>query len=186
MQELREQGARVSRSSIYRFLTELSPQSAKREQSYRKAKQAGPRPVLSLTTLKKRKLGPRHVALLFSLRPEQLRSWQAEYIEQLCLADATIATTYRQVQAFASMLGERRGADLGEWVVEVKARGVDSLQSFVRGLNNDWEAVVARLSLSYSQGQVEGQITRLKYLKRQGYGWASIALLEKRVLQRSA
>jgi len=47
-------------------------------------------------------------------------------------------------------------------------------------------AVLAGLNECWSQGQVEGHINRLKYLKRQSYGRAGLALLQQRVLQRSA
>jgi hypothetical protein len=43
----------------------------------------------------------------------------------------------------------------------------------------------AALSLPWSQGQVEGQITRLKFLKRQMYGRARFELLRSRVLRRA-
>lgn len=54
--------------------------------------------------------------------------------------------------------------------------------SFARSLRRDYEAVRATLSYEWSQGQVEGQITRLKLLKRQMYGRASFDLLKQRVL----
>lgn len=56
------------------------------------------------------------------------------------------------------------------------------LRSFARGLGRDEAAVRAGLDLPWSQGQTEGQITRLKLIKRQGYGRASFDLLRQRVL----
>jgi transposase len=56
------------------------------------------------------------------------------------------------------------------------------LQGFVRGLRRGYAAVSAALSSPWSQGQVEGQITRLKLLKRQMYGRAKFDLLRRRVL----
>ena len=50
-----------------------------------------------------------------------------------------------------------------------------------RGLQ-DLDAVRNALLLPWSNGQVEGQINRLKLIKRQMYGRAGFDLLRKRVL----
>lgn len=42
--------------------------------------------------------------------------------------------------------------------------------------------MTAGLSSSWSSGQVEGQVTRIKLIKRQGYGRAGLDLLRKRIL----
>jgi len=57
--------------------------------------------------------------------------------------------------------------------------------SWATGIKRDQAAVKAALSLAWSQGQVEGQITRLKFLKRQMYGRARFELLRSRVLRRA-
>jgi transposase len=60
--------------------------------------------------------------------------------------------------------------------------GLPALKGFARGLRLDNAAVAAALSSPWSQGQVEGQITRLKLLKRHMYGRAKFDLLRLRVL----
>ena len=57
-----------------------------------------------------------------------------------------------------------------------------SVKSFANGLRADYEAVKAGVTLMWSTGPVEGQINRLKMLKRQMYGRAGIGLLRQRVL----
>jgi len=59
------------------------------------------------------------------------------------------------------------------------------LQGFASGIKRDYAAVKMALSVPWSQGQVEGQITRLKLLKRQMYGRARFELLRSRVLRRA-
>ena len=54
-------------------------------------------------------------------------------------------------------------------------------QSFAKSLKEDWAAVKNGVTLSWSNGQVEGQINRLKMLKRQMYGRASHELLGRQV-----
>ncbi|MEU9996466.1 transposase [Streptomyces sp. NPDC050848] len=60
-----------------------------------------------------------------------------------------------------------------------------ALQQFADGLLRDRDAVVAGLSRTWSSGQVEGQITRVKLLKRVGYGRAKLDLLRTRILLRN-
>jgi transposase len=64
----------------------------------------------------------------------------------------------------------------------VRACHICELNSFVSGLERDKAAVLAGLTLVYSNGQVEGQITKLKLIKRQMYGRAGFALLRQRML----
>jgi len=61
--------------------------------------------------------------------------------------------------------------------------GLAELARFARGLQDDVPAVKAGLTLEWSNGVTEGQIHRLKLVKRQGYGRAGFALPRQRVLQ---
>jgi transposase len=54
---------------------------------------------------------------------------------------------------------------------------------FAEGMKDDLAAIEAGLTLPWSNGVVEGQVNRLKLLKRQGYGRASVALLRQRMVQ---
>jgi len=56
------------------------------------------------------------------------------------------------------------------------------INRFVNGVTCDLDAVTARLSLPFSSGPVEGNVNRIKMLKRQMYGPAGFDLLRKRVL----
>lgn len=64
--------------------------------------------------------------------------------------------------------------------------GLPEFEVFVVKLRQDLDAVLARLRLPWSQGQTEGQITKLKLLKRSMYGRGSFDLLKQRVLYASA
>jgi len=127
----------------------------------------------------------RQAALLFTARSEQRSRRQREYITRLCAADGDIATTYQAVDAFGRMLRARQGGRLDSWLQAVAAHGTPEVQRFAQGIQADYAAVQAGLTEIWSQGQVEGQVQRLKVLKRQMYGRASFALLRQRVLQRA-
>jgi len=68
------------------------------------------------------------------------------------------------------------------WLAEARACGISALETFAVGLEADGAAVRAALTEPWSSGQAEGQVNRLKLLKRQSYGRASFDLLRRRVL----
>jgi transposase len=68
-------------------------------------------------------------------------------------------------------------------MVEATQSGIDALARFARGLRADLPALTAGLTLDWSNGVTEGQIHRLKLVKRQAYGRAGFALLRQRMLQ---
>ncbi len=91
------------------------------------------------------------------------------------------AATYH-VRDFATMMRELQGDQLPAWMERVLADDLPALHSLINGLSRDIDAVTAGLSTPWSSGQVEGQVTRTKSLKRQGFGGASLDFLRKRVL----
>ena len=90
---------------------------------------------------------------------------------------------YELVQQFARMIHNRTGKEqLNGWLEKVASSPLTALHPFVAGVYQDKAAVQAGLTLPWSQGQTEGQVTRLKLIKRQGYGRAKFDLLRQRVL----
>src|SRR5208283_5399304 len=76
----------------------------------------------------------------------------------------------------------RRGEQLDAWIAKASAGDQPDLRSFITGLKRDYQAVLNGLTLPYSSGKVEGNVNRIKMLKRQMYGRAGFDLLRKRVL----
>jgi transposase len=64
----------------------------------------------------------------------------------------------------------------------VQADSLPALHSLLTGLRRDLDAVVAGLTLPWSSGPVEGNVNRIKTIKRQMHGRASFSLLRKRIL----
>jgi transposase len=125
----------------------------------------------------------RHVACLLVWRKDQLPEDEQAYLRRLCDHEPTIALAYDLAQAFAGMARERNGQAFEPWLASVAASGVTDLQRFARSLVEDRAAVEAALELPWSNGQTEGQINKLKLLKRSMYGRANFDLLRQRVLQ---
>lgn len=80
-------------------------------------------------------------------------------------------------------MSEQSAEGLSKWCAE--AEQVPAYSGFVRGLRQDYAAVEQAFVSAWSNGQTEGQVNRLKMLKRQGYGRASFDLLRRRVLFRN-
>lgn len=113
--------------------------------------------------------------------PRTLSRTEASAVERI-RQQAWVATIYRLVQRFVTMIRERLPDGLDRWIAEAKASGLRSLCYFAAGLQQDYQAVRAALETKWSSGQTEGQINRLKTLKRQMYGRAGFDLLRLRVL----
>jgi transposase len=75
---------------------------------------------------------------------------------------------------------------LAPWLEEATSSEIAELQSFVVGIERDRLAVEAALSLPWSQGVVEGQVNRLKMLKRVMFGKAGFDLLRRRMLYQAS
>src|SRR5205814_6558623 len=89
---------------------------------------------------------------------------------------------YDLVQLFARMLRSRTGELLDAWLARVESSKLPELQSFASGIEKDKDAVRNGLTWSINNGMVEGHVTKLKLIKRQGYGRAGFPLLRKWVL----
>ena len=87
-----------------------------------------------------------------------------------------------QPQEFRKIVREKRGVELDSWLERAKATGIKELLSFSRGIEQDQAAVKAGLTLEYSNGQLEGQVNRVKNIKRQMFGRAKFKLLRIRIL----
>lgn len=77
---------------------------------------------------------------------------------------------------------DREPEKLKEWYEKANSCQIKALENFARGIKEDWAAVENGVTYQWSNGQVEGQVNRLKMLKRQMYGRASHELLKKRFL----
>ena len=118
------------------------------------------------------------------------RLWLADapclhsYERQRLLGEsAAIATAVDLATDFLVMLRRREGSRLPAWLEAAETSGISELERFASKLREDVAAVQEGLTLRYSNGQTEGQVTRLKLVKRQGYGRAKFDLLRKRVLR---
>lgn len=83
------------------------------------------------------------------------------------------------IDGFHAMIRRKAGADLNPWIERARASLV---ASFANGVARDIAAVRAAIVTSWSNGQTEGQITKLKLVKRQMYGRGKLDLLQARLI----
>ncbi|MGV0977166.1 MAG: ISL3 family transposase [Azonexus sp.] len=141
-----------------------------------------PEPLLSQSQPVMRRLSPSQAAWLLVQQPADLNEDEHAALDKMQKAIAEVSTAYTLAQDFVRMVRERTSEALTGWITRAAASCVAELGSFANGLQRDLAAVTAGLSLPWSNGQVEGQINRLKLIKRTMYGRASFDLLRKRVL----
>lgn len=124
----------------------------------------------------------RQVTGWLTRRPEDLADTDTTALQGITARCPALAATYDLVREFAKMLTQRHGEQLGNWMDRVEAEGEPELRAFTASLRRDLDAVTAGLTLPQSSGAVEGNVTRVKAIKRQMYGRAGFDLLRRRVL----
>lgn len=116
------------------------------------------------------------------LKTEELSAEEREIIDDLCQLSPQIKQAQELAQSFAEMVRGRRVERLHRWLTAAFESRLPEFASFGNGIIRDMEAVRAALSCKWSQGQVEGQVNRLKMIKRQMYGRAKFDLLRAKVM----
>lgn len=125
---------------------------------------------------------PRHLTWLLLCKPESLNA-QEQSMLTFIREVHDIDVTYTLAQRFFAMVRERQADQLDSWLEECERSGIPDLQTFSEGLRREYSALKGTLIFSYSNGPVEGQINKLKYIKRSMYGRSSFELLRQKVLQ---
>jgi len=124
----------------------------------------------------------RQAAWLLVRRPDDLEDDDRAFVGRLCQTCPAVQTAYPLAQEFIRIVRERHVDALESWLTRASLSEIPEVVSFVTGLRRDQAAVAAALTLPFSNGQVEGQVNRLKFIKRSGYGRAKFDLLRQRVV----
>ncbi len=131
---------------------------------------------------KTRPWAAKRASWLLVLDPEKLDQENRSALERMIQVEPLITTAIQLAQEFLRMIHVRQVEGLLDWLKRTRECGIDALKSFVNGLESDLDAVKAALSLPWNNGPTEGNVNRLKLIKRQMYGRANFDLLRKRVL----
>ena len=107
---------------------------------------------------------------------------QAAKVDAMKAASSQFAAMRRFAMRFRGLFRSGNTNPLDDWQVEVGQSGIYGLQRFARTVKRDIAAVYNAMTTTWSNGQTEGRINRLKTLKRGMYGRAGIELLRARML----
>jgi transposase len=121
---------------------------------------------------------------LFIRRSTDLDEKEREELIAIRQASETAETIYQLVQQFLQMVRKLEGERLEAWLTAVETSGIEELRRFATGLQQDQAAVLMGLTHSHNNAQAEGQVTRIKLIKRMMYGRAGFPLLRQRILHR--
>ena len=148
----------------------------------RQRRQSIPDQHSSVETVRSTALPDLHTCLrLFETRPERLSASEALWLEQI-LQVAPLRQLYDLSQRFSIVVCQRQVTELDAWLQDCSNAPLATLQLFAASLQQDYDAVRNALAQPWSNGQTEGQVNRLKLLKRQMYGRANLDLLRLRML----
>ncbi|WP_206170562.1 transposase [Spirosoma pollinicola] len=104
------------------------------------------------------------------------------FLEYLLNCNESITQVHRLSLHFRLLMQTKQANELAGWCAD--AEKLPILSGFVRGMRQDFAAVEEAFRSEWSNGQTEGQVNRLKTIKRQMYGKANFDLLRLRVLAR--
>ena len=127
-------------------------------------------------------LTPRRVAYIVLKHEKNRDKDDVQLLNDLVTEHRDIAITIGLADEFLQMLRQRRAEAFDDWLMKALKSALKPLQTFARGLFDDYAAVRASMMSNVSNGPVEGLNNRLKMLKRQMYGRANLDLLSKRFI----
>jgi transposase len=121
----------------------------------------------------------RRCAWYLSQKPDQIEAEHRQFLGHLFTQAPALGTADDLAQQFVALLGGDDPAALDAWLEQAAN---SELASFANGMARDIDAVRAAITTRWTTGPVEGQISRVKGIKRQMHGRAGHQLLRQRVL----
>ncbi|MBB6017158.1 transposase [Deinococcus radiopugnans ATCC 19172] len=138
-----------------------------------------------LTPVREKRLGVREVSWLFTLDPDRLTPEMTRRRSLLVDRWPQGQATYALIQQLTSLLRQAPtsgSALLASWIQTALDSSMAEIQRLGRSFKKDFAAICGAIESPWSNGQTEGQVHRLKLIKRQMYGRANLDLLKCRVL----
>src|SRR4051794_13104324 len=128
------------------------------------------------------RVAPKHAAILVTRPAERLSDEQRRTCDQLITQCPAAGLMRALAQDFREALLGKDETTMLEWIRTATQSGIGPLVRFAFGLKSQLKPVLAAVATQWSNGQTEGQVNRLKAIKRQMYGRAGFTLLRRRVL----
>jgi transposase len=104
----------------------------------------------------------RQLSWLFMKDADELQEEEITHLHAMYVENPKLQEIYQLAQSFQKMLSRKAPELLDDWLLKMEACGLKRLQNFAAGLRQDYDAVKSALSYDWRNGQVEGQVNRLK------------------------
>jgi transposase len=168
--ELAALGCQGSSSSVRQFISRRLAAAGRTRQRANAARPPPPSP-------------PSAKSLSFELlkRAKERKAEEQARVERLQQVDGELTEALELAAMFQAMARKETAPALSEWLDRAE-KACPEIRRFAEGVRQDEAAVLAALTGPWSNGPVEGQVNRLKAIKRQMYGRAGLALLRARVV----
>lgn len=127
---------------------------------------------------------PRQLSVLLLTDKKDLKKEDSEFLELLFHKCPIVKETQGYILGFKNLFQTKEDGALKKWIYDV-AKSNCGVKGFARGLQSDYDAANNAVVTAYSNGPVEGQINRLKNIKRRMYGKAGFELLRRMVIFKS-
>jgi len=134
--------------------------------------------VLTPPADRRARLTPRTATWVVLKRPDQIEDEDRLLIQRLRTLDGDIDATITLAQDFARIIRHHLLNDFDPWLSRATSSSITALSNFAAGIERDYEAVRAAIETDWSNAPVEGQVNRLKFIKRQMFGRAAFDLLD--------
>jgi transposase len=178
--EIRNRGYTGSFSHLARFLAPWRrrrppPDAAEQEE-------LAPVLVQTIDPMTGRVISPLTAAALCVKPRGQMTARQIANLDALKSASTEFGAMRRLAMRFQGLLRGGTPKRLDSWLIDARASGIYAMQRFAKTIRQDLEAVRNAVLEPWSNGQTEGQINKLKTLKRAMYGRAGLELLRARMM----
>jgi Transposase len=180
--DIRHRGYTGSYSHLARFLAPWRSSCPSEDGSSVDQEASAPVPMHVMDPMTGRRISPLVAAALCVKPRRQMTAPQIVNVDALKAASAEFITMRRLAMRFRGLLRGGNAEKLDIWLKDARQSGIYGMQRFARALRHDIEAVRNAVLEPWSNGQTEGQINRLKTLKRSMYGRAGVDLLRARLM----
>lgn len=171
LREIQAQGYTGSQATLLGYLAQ-----------YRREQGLPPRTQSPTTAAPCRRVSVRQMVGLILRRADTLDAEEQQARARLWQASPTVTQASDLAQTFVQLVRQRTGERLDTWLEDATRSEITPLARFATGIRATYAEVRAALDLPWSNGVVEGQINRLKTIRRSMYGRGKLDLLRQRVL----
>ena len=174
--EIQRQGYRGSYPTLARYTQRL------RQAQEGAVRKRGSRSLPPVADPHRQPLTPRTAAWLVLRHSENRDATDAEQLNRLRTQHVALTEGITLAEAFVAMIRAGQPERFDPWLAQARDCALPAFRNFARKLDSDYDAVRAAMTSPWSTRQVEGQINRLKMIKRQMFGRASFDLLNRRFI----